>query len=177
MDFFHSIFKDIAMKTMIFDLDLTLVDTTVLEPYRHNRDWQGAYSNINRCTLYPGIPELFDYIRRNNVPVCIVSTSPRPYVERIVRFFNIPVNAIVAYHDAKPIKPAPQPMFKALELLNCPACDAVSFGDRAIDIQASKSAGVMAIACTWGTKELSSLLAARPDAVISSVSETTSYLR
>ena len=68
-------------------------------------------------------------------------------------------------------------MFKALELLNCRACDTVSFGDRAIDIQASKSAGVTAVACTWGTKELSSLLAARPDAVISSVSEITSYLR
>ena len=113
----RSIFKDITMKAVIFDLDLTLVDTTVLEPYRHNRDWQGAYSNISRCTLYPGIPELFDFIRRNGVQVCIVSTSPRPYVERIVRYFNIPVNAIVGYHDAKPIKPAPQPMFKALELL------------------------------------------------------------
>lgn len=164
------------MKSVIFDLDLTLVDTTVLEPYRHNRDWQGAYSNIGRCTLYPGVIDLFDFIRRNNIPVCIVSTSPRPYVERIVRYFNIPVNAIVGYHDAKPIKPAPQPMYKALELLNCRASDAVSFGDRAIDIIASRSAGVKAVACTWGTKEMQSLLAACPDAVISSVSEITLHL-
>ena len=172
----RSLFKDITMKAVIFDLDLTLVDTTVLEPYRHNRDWQGAYSNISRCTLYPGIPELFDFIRRNGVQVCIVSTSPRPYVEKIVRYFNIPVNAIVGYHDAKPIKPAPQPMFKALELLNSRAVDAVSFGDRAIDILASKSAYVKAVACTWGTKELPGLLASNPDAVINSVSEMIPYL-
>lgn len=163
------------MKIVLFDLDLTLVDTTVLEPFRHKRDWQGAYSNISRCTLYPGIPELFDFIRRNGIQVCIVSTSPRPYVERIARHFNIPFNAIVGYHDAKPTKPAPQPMFKALELLNSRSEDAVSFGDRAIDILAAKSAGIKAVACTWGTKELQNLLASNPDAVINSVSEIATY--
>ena len=164
------------MKKVIFDLDLTLVDTTILEPYRHKRDWQGAYLNINKCTLYPGIPELFNFLRKNGVLVCIVSTSPRSYVEKIVRHYDIPVNAIVGYHDASPIKPAPQPMFKALELLNSRANDVVSFGDRAIDILASKSAGIKAIACTWGTKELPNLLASNPDVIINSVSEVIPHL-
>ena len=29
---------------IIFDLDLTLVDTTLAEPYRKEKDWNGAYS-------------------------------------------------------------------------------------------------------------------------------------
>lgn len=97
-----------------------------------------------------------------DVEVCedaIVSTSPGQYVERIVRHFNIPCDHIVGYHDAKPIKPAPAPMLKALELLGCSASDAISFGDRQIDIQASNAAGIESVACFWGTKEKSQLLA------------------
>lgn len=164
------------MKSIIFDLDLTLVDTTILEPYRHNRDWQGAYANISRCSLYPGIQGVFDYIRANGIHTCIVSTSPRPYVERIVDYFNIPADYIVGYHDARPIKPAPDPMFKALQLLGETAQHVVSFGDRAIDVQASRAAGIESVACTWGTKELHALVASGPDKSISSPSQIINCL-
>lgn len=164
------------MKSVIFDLDLTLIDTTPLESYRHSRDWQGAYANIPRCSMYDGVREVLDRLRANQVKICIVSTSPRPYVEKIVRYFDIPSSYIVGYHDAKPIKPAPAPMLKALELMGCAASQAVSFGDRAIDVQSSKSAGVKAVACTWGTKERNALLASGPDCVISSPSDMISYI-
>lgn len=164
------------MKNIIFDLDLTLVDTSVLEPFRHNRDWQGAYANIPYCRLYQGVEQVFDYIRANGIKTCIVSTSPRPYVEKVVRYFNIPADYIVGYHDAKPIKPAPAPMFKALELMGCDASHAVSFGDRGIDIKASKAAGVKAVACTWGTKELNELSLSRPDSFISTPTDILKFL-
>ena len=146
------------MKSIIFDLDLTLVDTTCLESARHNRNWQEAYRLIPHTTLYPGIRELFDFIRNNNIKCAIVSTSPRPYVEKLVRYYNMPICVIVGYHDAKPIKPHPAPMFKALELLGELALNVISFGDRAIDIQASNAAGIESVACIWGTKEKHQLL-------------------
>lgn len=146
------------MKSIIFDLDLTLVDTTPLEAYRHNRDWNGAYAHIQDCKVYEGLEEVFEIIRKFNIPTCIVSTSPRTYVEKIVSHFNLPVNHIIGYHDAKPIKPAPAPMIKALELFGKPAKEIVSFGDRVIDIQASNAAGIESIACFWGTKEKKELL-------------------
>lgn len=146
------------MKKIIFDLDLTLVDTTIVEQARHDRNWSLAYSLIPQCTLYEGIEEIFSIIRKHNIGVCIVSTSPRPYVENVVKYFNIPVDSIVAYHDAKPIKPHPAPMLKALELLGCSAKDAISFGDRVIDIQSSNAAGIESVACFWGTKERTELI-------------------
>lgn len=48
----------------------------------------------------------------------------------------------MSYHDAKPIKPHPAPMLKALELMEVSAKQAISFGDRVIDIQASNDAGI-----------------------------------
>lgn len=146
------------MKSIIFDLDLTLVDTTICEQARHERNWQLAYSLIPQCKLYDGITEVLDIIRKYGIKASIVSTSPRSYVEKIVAHFNIPVQHIVSYHDAKPIKPHPAQMQKALELMNEPAYNVVSFGDRAVDIQASNAAGVESVACFWGTKEKTDLL-------------------
>lgn len=146
------------IKNIIFDLDLTLVDTTLAEPYRRRRDWNGAYSVIPQCSVYEGLDEVFNVIREYGINTCIVSTSPRPYVEKVVLHFNLPINHIVAYHDAKPIKPHPAPMFKALEIMRCDANHAISFGDRAIDIQSSNAAGIESVACFWGTKEKADLL-------------------
>ena len=145
-------------KYIIFDLDLTLVDTTIAEPYRSKRDWNGAYSVLPQCAVYDGLEEVFAVIRNYNFTTCIVSTSPRPYVEKVVQQFNLPINHILAYHDAKPIKPHPAPMLKALEMLECDAKSAISFGDRVIDIQSSNSAGIESVACFWGTKEKGDLL-------------------
>jgi HAD superfamily hydrolase (TIGR01509 family) len=146
------------MKSIIFDLDLTLVDTTCLEDSRHQRNWQEAYRLIPNTTMYEGMKEVLDIIRKNNIKMAIVSTSPRSYVEKIVSYYNIPAQHIVSYHDAKPIKPHPAQMLKALELLGEKAGDVISFGDRCIDIQASNAAGIESVACFWGTKEKGELL-------------------
>ena len=88
------------MRKVIVDLDVTLVDTTVVEQARHDRNWSLAYSLIPNCVVYDGMEKIFDVIRKHNIDTCIVSTSPRPYVENVVKHFNIPISKIVAYHDA-----------------------------------------------------------------------------
>lgn len=146
------------MRNIIFDLDLTLVDTTICEQSRHDRNWQQAYSLIPQCTLYNGIEDVFSIIGKFNIKTCIVSTSPRLYVEKLIEHFRIPAKWIVSYHDAKPIKPHPAQMLKALELMESNARSSISFGDRVIDIQASNTAEIESVACFWGTKEKSELI-------------------
>lgn len=162
---------------IIFDLDLTLVDTTLAEPYRKEKDWNGAYSILPQCSIYEGLEEVFDIIRKYDIKTCIVSTSPRPYVEKVVQLFNLPINYIVAYHDAKPIKPHPAPMLKALEMLKCDAKNAISFGDRVIDIQSSNSAGIESVACFWGTKERADLIKSGYSHAIVKPSEILTLIR
>lgn len=164
-------------KYIIFDLDLTLVDTTLAEPYRSRRDWNGAYSVLPQCTIYDGLQNVFELIRKYNIQTCIVSTSPRPYVEHVIKQFDLPINHIVAYHDAKPIKPHPAPMIKALSLLGCDANSAISFGDRVIDIQASNAAGIESVACFWGTKEKTDLIKSNYSHAIIEPSEILTLIR
>ena len=147
------------MKNILFDLDLTLVDSTIAEQGRKDRQWDYVYSLIPQFTIYDGLISVFEIIRKHQIKTAIVSTAPRSYLERVIRYFDIPCDAIVGFHDASHIKPHPAPMLKALELLGCGAENAISFGDRAIDILSSNAAGVESVACFWGTKEKKELLA------------------
>lgn len=165
------------IKGVIFDLDLTLVDTTLLENARKTRNWHEAYRLIPYTSIYAGIQKVLDYINAQGIKMAIVSSSPRPYVERIVGYYQIPASFIVGYHDAHPVKPHPAPMLRTLKLMNEKAEDVLSFGDRAIDMIASKKAGIKAIACLWGTKERSMLLETAYDQAISSPLEILPYLQ
>lgn len=79
-------------KGVIFDLDLTLVDTTILENARKMRNWHEAYGLIPYTSMYAGIQEVLDHIKAQGIKMAIVSTSPRPYVEKslaITRFQQV----------------------------------------------------------------------------------------
>jgi len=141
------------MKSIIFDLDLTLIDSSIAELARKNREWQKVYSLIPSFKLYDGMLDVFQFIRENEIKVCIVSTAPETYIKKVISHFEIPCNYIVDFFSSKPIKPHPAPMLKALELLNEPPKNVVSFGDRAIDIQASNAANIESYGCLWGTNE------------------------
>lgn len=165
------------MKNVIFDLDLTLVDTRCLENARHTRNWEEAYRLIPNTTMYEGIGAVMDIIRKNNIKAAIVSTSPRPYVEKIVDYHKIPAKWIVSYHDAKPIKPHPAQMLMALQLMKASAKDTISFGDRSIDIVASNAAGIESVACLWGTQERSALLSSSYNHIIIKPQEILTLIR
>ncbi len=165
------------MKAIIFDLDLTLVDSSVAEEARSKREWQTVYSLIPSFTIYNGLDIVFNTIRKFNIKAVIVSTAPRSYVEKVVEYFNLPITHIVGYYDAKPIKPAPAPMLKALELLSEPADNVISFGDRAIDIEASNAANIESVACFWGTNEKDKLLLSKSNHKIIKPNEILTLIR
>lgn len=164
-------------KGVIFDLDLTLVDTTCLEDARHKRNWREAYNMIPHTSMYAGIRVALEQIRELGITIAIVSTAPRTYIERIISFYQIPAQHIVGYHDAKPIKPHPASMLKALELMNLEASEVISFGDRTIDIIASNAAGIESVACLWGTKEREKLLHSGYKHIIANPEEIVALLK
>lgn len=161
---------------LIFDLDQTLVDTSILEPYRRNRRWKEVYRHIPDAYLYSGMSEVFEFLRKEQKVVALVSSAPRPYIEKVVAYFNIPAHVIVGYHDA-PRKPSPAPMLKALSLMQATSNDAITFGDRAIDICASKNAHIRCAACLWGSTERLHLNRLDPDYVLDNPEEIISLVR
>lgn len=156
---------------VIFDLDQTIVDSTLAVTLRKSRNWPKVYELIPKFTIYKGITEVFDFLDHHNIPTVIVTTSPRPYCVKVVNHIKMRCDYIVAYHDAQPIKPHPAPMLKALELLKMKPSQAISIGDRAIDIESSHAAGIVSVGCLWGTKEEAILRKANPNHLINSPNE------
>lgn len=156
---------------VIFDLDQTLVDSRCVEPLRRSRRWQQVYNRIPDCTPYAGVVELLQSLASWNIPIGIVTSSPRSYCERLLMHLGWSVAATVCYHDTGRHKPHPDPILKALERLGVAPDGAVSVGDMAHDVIAAQKAGVFAVAALWGSPEPQALLHAGPDLTCHTVAE------
>jgi phosphoglycolate phosphatase-like HAD superfamily hydrolase len=163
-------------KSVIFDLDQTLVDTSRAEALRKSRNWSGTYQQIPSFVVYEGINKVIQTLSEKAIDICIITTSPSSYAKKVLHHFKIPYQHLVGYHDVNNKKPHPESFYKALKMLSCD-CDAtISFGDRAIDIEASKAAGIVSVGCTWGTREVELLRSSHPDYLISSPLEILTVL-
>ena len=82
-------------KGIIFDLDQTLVDSSIAEPYR-GKNWGKVNELIPSFILYDGFEAVFDFIRINEIKVAVVSTAVSNYVNNVLNHFSIPHDVIIA---------------------------------------------------------------------------------
>lgn len=164
-------------KGIIFDLDQTIVDSSIAEVYRKQRNWGKVYPLIPSFKLYNGFNEVLSFIKTNTIRCCIVTTSPSVYANKVISYFNIPCEFIVDYFSTTLKKPHPDPMLKALELFHLSNMEVLSFGDRTIDIEASNSAKIKSVACTWGSPEKSTLLNSNPNFIINQPEEIINLIK
>lgn len=162
---------------VIFDLDMTLIDSARIEPLRRARNWGEVYKRIPELMLYSGANELIRYLSENNIKTAIVTASPRPYCQRVLDHFGLKVDTTVCYHDTANHKPHPEPINKALSLLGVDNNRAIAIGDAHKDIVAAKSAGVVSVAALWGAANPQETLLARPDHQFGNLSDLGSFLR
>lgn len=164
------------IKGIIFDLDQTLVDSSIAEINRKNREWSKVYSLIPSFNLYNGFIDIFNQINNEKLSVCIVTSSPGTYAKKVVNHFNIPCDFIVDYFATNYRKPHPSPMLKALELLKLEKEEVISFGDKKIDIISSNNAMIKSVACLWGSNERELLIDSNPSFVINLPIEIASII-
>jgi DNA processing protein len=153
-------------KGVIFDLDQTLVDSSIAQKLRNDRNWKDVYSLIPKFKLYDGFEEVFNELKKNKILIAIVTTSPEAYAKKVIEHFNIPHNILIDYFRVKNRKPHPEALDLALELLKLDSNEVISFGDRVIDIDASKSSGIISVGCTWGSSEIEDLKKSSLDHII-----------
>lgn len=127
---------------VIFDLDLTLVDTSSLTDLRAARNWPAVYKGIPWTTLYPGVRELLDECLDLGLKLGIVTTAPSTYCAKVVEFHQIPVECRVCYHDVPRgrIKPHPDQMLLCSERLGVPPSQCLAIGDDPRDIASAEAA-------------------------------------
>lgn len=153
----------------LFDLDMTLVDSSKVAHLRAMRRWNDALQNLHKVRAFPFDPAPHTIpakLMRMGHPVAIVTSSPETYAEAIIERFGIKCDVLVAYHDTEEHKPQPEPLTLALKRLKTGAELVYHVGDHVDDIEASYHAGVTSVLAAWGAEDLAELSSSAPDIVL-----------
>jgi len=161
---------------VLFDLDQTLIDSSIAEVHRAARAWSRVYPLIPQMAVYDGVAVMLAMLMEREVPIAVVTASPGTYCTRVIDHHGFVFAKKVCYHDTAHHKPHPAPILKGIELLGLPASDVWSIGDQPKDIQAAKAAGSPCIGVTWGSADQDALAAASPDRLIHTVLELHDFL-
>jgi HAD superfamily hydrolase (TIGR01509 family) len=162
---------------IIFDFDLTLVDTSPVEHLRQQRRWNQVIAAAPKLKVYDGVHELIDALHAAGRPMAILTKSPNMVPDHFVKLHGWPIPTVLGYHQVTHRKPHPEGLFKAMSLAGVEPKDVVHVGDRAEDTAASKAAGVIAIGAAWGLADASELEASNPDHLFHRVADLRSFLK
>lgn len=151
-------------EAIIFDLDGTLYDTSIVDPLlrqlrqvkrmspEYHQIWRDIDKTIDGYKEYDGMAEVLNFIRENGIKTVLVTGALKHRTNKLKRF-NLPLMGIVSRFDVSHKKPHPAPMFRALEILGCDASKVLSIGNQVIDLLSSKGAGIDFALATWGVRD------------------------
>ena len=163
-------------KTVIFDFDGTLFNTTEADQYvasqktlrRFSPEWVQArkeyLAHIKECPLYEGWHQVFEYIKTHNIQAAIVSGNNREVLNVAVRQYGLqeifPKDKInrIGCKDAtgRRIRKSggdPTLFVYALKQLEEAPDNVLAFGNELCDALAASNAGIKAYHCLWGAKD------------------------
>jgi HAD superfamily hydrolase (TIGR01549 family) len=162
--------------TFLFDLDMTLVDSSALAQMRRFQMWDNVRKNMNLIRAFPAqgsaAPhELPGLLKADGQTVGIATTSPEWYATAVLKAFHIPYDVLVSYGDTENHKPDPEPIQEALQRLGIAATpESLYIGDDVGDIEAAYHAGVTSVAVRWGPASIFELSSSAPDIFMSKAS-------
>lgn len=149
---------------VIFDLDQTIIDSSIAEEERKNGNWAKVYSLIPLMKPYYGVVSLIHALLERGIQVAIVTSSPRTYCEKVLRFLGITGVITVCYHDTKRHKPDPEPILEAIRRMkNQEGKKIIAIGDEEKDIIAANKARVLSVLVYWGNYDSYLYNEVRPD--------------
>ncbi len=111
-------------------------------------------SNGARLVPVAGTVEMVKRLSRQ-VQLAIVSTRAEADLRAFLDHYELNdcIRVVVGSDSTKRIKPHPEPVLRALQLLNVTADQALMVGDTTVDIAAARAAGVLAIGVLCGFGE------------------------
>ena len=114
---------------------------------------------------FPEIDLMLKELKAREYRLGVVSSKMRSGVERGMNIFamNEMFDIIIGAEDVANHKPHPEPLIKAMEMLDGAPCETIYIGDSTHDITAGRAAGMLVAAVTWGPFPRKDLEVLRPD--------------
>jgi phosphoglycolate phosphatase/AHBA synthesis associated protein len=102
--------------------------------------------------VYDGVVDLLSALDARNVPCAVFTGASAAAADGLLAVTDLRrlFRAVVGGDEVAAAKPAPDGVLLAAERLGFPAADCAYVGDSALDLQAAKAAGALAIGAGWG---------------------------
>ncbi len=132
----------------------------MVEQYREHQD-----RHLERMTtVFPEVVETLHWARAAGHATGLVTSKGRGMTDRSLRHVGLheAFDTVVTYEETKRHKPAPDPVFLALERLGVQPHRALFVGDSPHDMGAGLAAGVRTAAAQWGPFSRAELAPSNP---------------
>jgi pyrophosphatase PpaX len=143
------------------------------------RDYYNFYErNHSMADLYPGIIEVLDILKKNNLLLSIYTGKGRDASVitlqklKIYDYFDL----IITGDEVKEHKPSPEGITMFLEKFHLPKDKVLMVGDAPADIKASRTAGVKIASVIWDSYSKDEVVKLNPDFLFNSVAELKEFL-
>jgi pyrophosphatase PpaX len=130
-------------------------------------------------SLFPETLELLEYLQEKGFYLGIVTSKRRPITIKTLRLTGMEslIDVVITAQDVKKHKPEPEPVLKALTLLQVKPQDAIFVGDSIFDMLSGKRAGVKTGGVTWGMASREELSEIQPDLLLNTWQDLTKWLK
>lgn len=141
------------------------------------REWNEAHIE-ELIESFDGAAELCDELTAAGLRVGVVTSKLRKTAKWTLELtgFGDNVELLVGMEDTEKHKPHPDPLLRALEMLDAIPEDAIYVGDAIFDIQAAQAAGMDVVAVTWGAGEADALRAENPNHLVNTMDQLRELL-
>jgi len=128
-------------------------------------------------SLFPGVAELLTELKQRGHCLAVATGKPRRGLDRALQASGIgPLFAASRCGDETRPKPDPAMLLELLRELEIERQDGLMIGDTSHDLQMAKSAGVDAVAVSYGAHPGEALRTLAPRACVASVEELRQWL-
>jgi phosphoglycolate phosphatase len=116
---------------------------------------------------YPGILDLLKSLKKRKIKLAVCSNKFEHLVEELnIKMFLNLFDVSVGEVKGIPIKPAPDMVYKALDLLGLAKEEVLYVGDSEVDMDTASNALVKSVGVTWGYRAESLLIEHHADYII-----------
>lgn len=115
--------------------------------------------SLVRTAPYPKVLEMVHAIHNLGIKTAVVTNKVQDSAEFIIKkFFGDVIDIVIGDIPTRRLKPAPEGMIEAMELLNVSKNECIYVGDTEVDMLTASNAGVVAYAVLWGFRDKSTLI-------------------
>lgn len=131
------------IKAVILDFDQTMFDTSNIENYRNQRQWDMIKHNLYKVKINKDFRGFYNFLKSQKIKIAIVSKSPyMVYMKNILDKYMITVDSIIDYTKGGYKKPSPEPILSAICEIKTNKSETIGIGDSLSDIKSYNFAGI-----------------------------------